>query len=174
MSGSFKNQKKFKNILINPNLRYSELPSFGLYAEQVIEFINKHLEDFIVSDVKLITTTMINNYVKNKVLPPPIKKKYYKDHIIYLIVITILKQVLSISDIAKLIEKQKEQYTLEKAYNFFCSELDLALQSTFGSRNFAESTTAQKATELSEVVRSALLSFTNKIYVCKSLCLNLL
>ena len=53
---------------------------------------------------------MINNYAKNDLLPPPIRKKYSKDHIILLIFIYYLKNILSISDIQTLLEPLKERF----------------------------------------------------------------
>jgi hypothetical protein len=47
---------------------------------------------------------MINNYTKNKLLPPSEKKKYSQGHLILLIYIYYLKNVLSISDIQTLLE----------------------------------------------------------------------
>ena len=55
-------------------------------------------------DDKTLTKTMINNYTKNKILPPPEKKKYSKEHIIMLISIYYLKNIASISDIRKLLD----------------------------------------------------------------------
>ena len=59
---------------------------------------------------KILTKTMINNYAKNDLLPPPVKKKYSKDHIILLIFIYYFKSVLSINDIQTLLEPLKERF----------------------------------------------------------------
>ena len=71
-------------------------------------------------DDKIITKTMINNYVKQGIMPAPEKKKYGKTHIAYLMVICILKQVYSIGDIGKLISETTRYFELSKAYNRFC------------------------------------------------------
>ena len=39
---------------------------------------------------------MINNYVKHNIINPPVNKKYNKEHMAYLFVIFILKQIYSI------------------------------------------------------------------------------
>ena len=112
---------------------------------------------------------MISNYVKQKIIPPPVKKKYDRDHIVYLIVIGIFKQILNISDIGILIKRQRRLYPVDVAYNFFCTELENALKATFCTRDFSMPTSAQKVTKLSELVRSALLAFANKVYIKKNI-----
>ena len=48
--------------------RYEEFPDIGLYMEQVIEILHSNLNPFATSqDEKLITSTMVNNYVKQKI-----------------------------------------------------------------------------------------------------------
>ena len=81
-------------------IRWEELPDFGVYSDQVLSIIEKQLV-FLNSgtDERIITPAMINNYVKLKVIDRPIKKKYYKHHIANLIVITLLKQVLPLTDV---------------------------------------------------------------------------
>ncbi len=77
-----------------------ELPNIDLYMDQVTTFMDFHLEaSKRYSEDKLLTKTMINNYTKNELLPPPNKKKYSKDHMYLLILIYYLKSVLSITDI---------------------------------------------------------------------------
>ncbi|WP_288153450.1 DUF1836 domain-containing protein, partial [uncultured Sharpea sp.] len=58
-------------------LRWQELPDFDLYMDQVIGLIEKSLSFLKLNeDDKVVTSTMINNYVKAKLVTPPIKKKY--------------------------------------------------------------------------------------------------
>lgn len=84
---------------INPE----DLPNIDLYMDQVTTFMESQLSGCKRSDDdKILTKTMINNYSKNKLLPPSDKKKYSKDHIILLIFIYYLKNFLSISDIKAL------------------------------------------------------------------------
>ena len=53
---------------------------------------------------------MINNYAKNDLLPPPIRKKYSREHILLLIFIYYYKGILSISDIQTLLKPITEKY----------------------------------------------------------------
>lgn len=89
-----------------------EIPNIDLYMDQLTTFMDERLKKTTrhPETDKILTKTMINNYAKNDLLPPPIKKKYSKDHLILLIVIYYLKNILSISDIQTLIEPLKRRY----------------------------------------------------------------
>ena len=100
------------------------LPNIDLYMDQVTTFMDtqlsstkRHEED------KILTKTMINNYDKNNLLPPPDKKKYSKDHILTLLFIYYFKSILSISDIQSILNPITDKY--------FGAESDLALQDIY-------------------------------------------
>lgn len=83
---------------------YKELPSVPLYMEQVITYVNSVLKPLSDKDKNVLTSFMVNNYVKAKIIDEPDNKKYGKNHLGYLIAISLLKQVLSISEASLLIE----------------------------------------------------------------------
>lgn len=88
-----------------------ELPNIDLYMDQVTTFMDFHLESSKrYSEDKLLTKTMINNYTKNELLPPPNKKKYSKDHMYLLILIYYLKGVLSITDIQSVLKPLNDRF----------------------------------------------------------------
>lgn len=87
------------------------IPNIDLYMDQVTSFIDEQLADSKRYDGdKLLTKTMINNYTKNNLLPPPTKKKYSKDHVLTLILIYYFKNILSISDIQSILEPITDKY----------------------------------------------------------------
>ncbi len=89
-----------------------EMPNIDLYMDQLTTFMDERLKKTTrhpESD-KILTKTMINNYAKNDLLPPPIRKKYSKDHLILLIFIYYLKSILSINDIQTLLQPLKERF----------------------------------------------------------------
>ena len=152
--------------------RYNEISDFGIYMEQLIYFLDKHLNEFLIpGEEKYLTPSMINNYVQKKVIDAPVKKKYNKVHIAHLLVIRILKQILPIPDIANLINIALKEYPIDIAYDYFCRELETALNATFATRAFSqiEKGFVSKKTPLSENFRSAVLSFASRVYVRKSL-----
>ena len=84
-------------------VKSEDIPDMSLYMDQMTSFIDEKLESFKrEEDDKLLTKTMINNYTKNKLLPPSDKKKYTKNHVMLLILIYFYKNVLSFADIKRL------------------------------------------------------------------------
>ena len=89
-----------------------DIPKIDLYMDQVLTFLSERLRRTVRKSEadKLLTKTMINNYVKNKVLIPPVKKKYGRDHILLLMLIYYMKSFLAIDDIRKIVEPVSEKY----------------------------------------------------------------
>lgn len=88
------------------------IPNIDLYMDQVTTFIESALSGCKRNkNDKILTKTMINNYAKAKIFPPPQKKKYTKNHIMLLIMIYHLKSILSISDISRLLKPVTEELT---------------------------------------------------------------
>ena len=85
---------------------WEAIPDFGLYMDQVIVLLEQYLS-FIPSPAgtkeHFVTSSTINNYVRLKIMPAPVKRKYHRVHIAYLIMILTMKQSLSISDVQKVI-----------------------------------------------------------------------
>lgn len=88
-----------------------DIPNIDLYMDQVTTFMDRHLKSSKrYSEDKLLTKTMINNYTKNELLPPPSKKKYTKEHMFLLIFIYYFKNILSINDIQSIFNPLTERY----------------------------------------------------------------
>ena len=101
------------------NVKYimpDDIPNIDLYMDQVTTFMDKHLKSSKrYSEDKLLTKTMINNYTKNELLPPPDKKKYTKEHMFLLIFIYYFKNIMSISDIQSIFNPLTERYYGDKS-----------------------------------------------------------
>lgn len=99
---------------------WDELPQFELYMDQLLEYVNEVLAPLEITPV---TATMINNYVKKKVIFPPIKKKYSNVQIADIILITMLKSVFALD----LIRQGMNQITIsmypKRAYNYYVEEV---------------------------------------------------
>lgn len=108
--------KKFLGEILNglkgiDYVKPEEIPNIDLYMDQVTTFIESQLAPSNHrKDGKLLTKTMINNYAKNDLLPPPEKKKYNKDHMLTLIFIYYFKSVMSISDIQSIMNPITDKY----------------------------------------------------------------
>ena len=96
-----------------------DIPNIDLYMDQVTTFMDEKLQMTTRNpgEDKILTKTMINNYAKNDLLPPPVKKKYSREHMMILIMIYYLKGVLSFNDIQELLAPLTERY-FDKAEGF--------------------------------------------------------
>ncbi len=88
-----------------------DIPSIELYMDQVTTFMDRYLsKNKRTEEDKTLTKTMINNYTKNDLLPPPNKKRYSKEHIILLIYIYYFKNVVTINDIQVVLQPLIDNY----------------------------------------------------------------
>ena len=92
-------------------VRSADIPNIELYMDQVTSFMNDHLQNSRrFEDDKILTKTMINNYAKNKLLPPPIKKRYSKEHLFVLVFIYYMKGFFSLSDIQTILKPVTDRF----------------------------------------------------------------
>lgn len=69
-----------------------DIPNIDLYMDQVTTFMDEQLDSTKrYKEDKILTKTMINNYTKNNLLPPPVKKKYSRSICCFSFLSTILK-----------------------------------------------------------------------------------
>lgn len=105
-----------------------EIPNIDLYMDQVTTFMDEHLAACRrTDDDKILTKTMINNYTKNDFLPPPVKKKYSKEHMYLLIFLYYFKNVLSINDIQKIFKPLTEMFYSNKSEHVSMEEIYRAI-----------------------------------------------
>ncbi|MBP5324782.1 MAG: DUF1836 domain-containing protein [Pseudobutyrivibrio sp.] len=98
-----------------------DIPNIDLYMDQVLTFLNQELGTVReVNEDKAMTKTMINNYTKNQILPPPEKKKYSREHMLNLIFIYYFKNFLGLKDIKSILDPINEKYYSDsKGVDFF-------------------------------------------------------
>lgn len=110
--------------------RWNELPEIDLYMDQVVSFLQMKLSAFdgIASDSP-VTATMINNYVKQDLIDPPVNKKYSRSHIAKLMIIFILKKVMSIPEISDTLYCINNIVNFEEGYNTFCEKCEKSVTS---------------------------------------------
>ena len=107
--------------------RWEELPDLGLYMDQVLIVVEGALRPLFPNDPVVLTSTMVNNYVKQQVLTPSEKKKYRREHLATLITITVLKRVLSVAEIKFVLERLSKTMDVPEGYDMFCTQLERRL-----------------------------------------------
>ena len=107
---------------------WNELPKIALYMDQVIGLINQYLGFFVYdpSEEKLLTPSMVNNYVKQRLLPPPVRKKYGRKHIALLIMICTMKQTIGMAAVASMLPPDDETLIFEEYERFTASYLRIS------------------------------------------------
>lgn len=108
--------------------RWQDLPTFDIYMDQLITLVKQYLKDLFDEEDVIITNSMINNYVKMELIPKPVKKRYNREHMAYLIAITLIKQVLTISQVKDGIDFLVARMGPKGAFDLFCDEQENALQ----------------------------------------------
>ena len=155
--------KQLKDKLLkNKSASWEEFPDIGLYKDQVVAYISKQLIRF--DDNDQITSAMINNYIKDKLLPRSDGKKYSKEHLASLIEICIVKQALTVRDAGFLLQQKIEESNSELFYAKFKAMVD---QST--SEVAEQIETTWELREISDVaLQMAISSYCYKL-VCERL-----
>ena len=126
IAGKLRRWEKYLNNYQLPE--WEAIPDIGLYMEQVIALLKNYL-DYLPPELKeeqFITAAAINNYVRKKIMPEPDKKKYYRAHIAYLIIICSLKQSLSIPTLQTMIPVNLSEEELRSFYTAYAHRHSLA------------------------------------------------
>lgn len=140
---------------------WDNLPDIELYMDQVIYLLNQYLEKDINSP---ITQSMINNYVKLKTIPAPIKKRYSKTHMAYLIIVCTLKQILSISTIQKIVPVDMEQEEIKNLYSSFITNRQKSMEYALNLTKIISDNNGCKNTE-----NDIIMQFSNTAEIFKML-----
>ncbi len=136
---------------------WDALPDISLYMDQIISYMPRQLIRY--GEGEALTPAMVNNYIKDGMLPRAEGKRYSRTHLGYLTAICVLKQVLSVKDVNRLLHLGDTGRDNRELYAFFCRELDQALNETAESldENVAEDDLAALALSL------ALRSYADKL-----------
>lgn len=138
---------------------WEELPDFELYMDQVILLTTRVLAPIVPHFT--LTPAMVNNYVKQKVMPAPLKKRYTKVHLSYLIRITLLKQILSLPEINAILSFSCKKESEQDCYMFF---VHLQQQSFAQVSGTLKQGIKQEQTEACFLLQNIVLSLTYKLY----------
>ena len=141
--------------------RYHDIPDVGLYLDQVVKYIGQYLN--VLGEVG-ITASMISNYVKKGLVDSPVKKQYDRQRIAYLFFIAVVKNVLSLDNLALFIALQKRTYAPQRAYDYFCEELENVLSYVFGLKETLD-VVGYDSSDEKRMLRSAIIAVAHKAYL---------
>lgn len=102
---------------------WDNLPDIDLYMDQVVSYLPRQT---VGGKAPTITSAMINNYVKDGLLPRACGKRYHKEHLGYLTAIGLLKNVLTVKDMKLLLGAIVVEGEEERQYNRFLQMVDEA------------------------------------------------
>ena len=138
-------------------LDWEGLPDLELYMDQVITYMPR--QQVVPGPDEQLTSSMINNYIKEGLLNRAKGKKYTREHLAYLTAICVLKRVLSVKDTALLLKTEIGEGDIPAFYEKYRAVLDQSLCLTV--ERLPEDT---EPTALADAaLRFAIASYANKL-----------
>lgn len=125
-------QDRTRKILGHRGAPEESIPDIALYMDQVTGYLDRVLGDAVCErDAPALTRTMINNYVKSRVVPRPLKKRYQREHLMVLLVLFYLKNVLSLAEIQTFLARFGDsQKKADSLYRMFLEVQEEVMQET--------------------------------------------
>ena len=112
---------------------WEDLPDIALYMDQVISYMPRQLINFKEDDQ--LTSAMVNNYIKDGLVPRADGKRYGPVHLGYLTAVCAMKKVLSVKDMRAMLDSVPDSKEPEAIYNYFSRALDTALSEAAANLN---------------------------------------
>lgn len=135
---------------------YYDFPDIDLYMDQVLSYLSR--QQTALSDSEKLTSAMVNNYIKEGLLPRANGKRYSREHLAYLSIISRLKQVLSVKEIDLLLKQDMQQTQIDDYFEDFTELLKSALNELISvMERYTETTLPSTA------MRLAINAYINKI-----------
>ena len=163
--------------------RIREMPRIELYLDQLLTLVSQELEFMQVPGETPVTGSMVNNYVKQGVIPAPRKKRYTRRHVAALLFVCAFKRVFSIAQVKSLMAMIYESdVDLSWLYDESCALLERSLAACFSPDDPSEDAvdpgldlgeSAEKNLDpvLARLIEAAVASLATKVYVEQTLLL---
>ncbi len=129
--------KMFKENRPEP---WNNIPDIDLYMDQILSYMTRQHLGLEVNEN--LTSSMVNNYTKQGLMPRAKGKRYNREHIAYLTAICLLKQVVSVSDTKTLLDYQIKDSEIRRFYEKYTQILDEEL---INVDNLIRTTTSKKS-----------------------------
>lgn len=105
---------------------WDALPDIALYMDQVVSYLRRQTIGVGEDDDAPMTSAMINNYIKDGLLPRANGKRYSREHLVYLTAISLLKNVLSVKDMKLLLGSEVAPGSEQEFYRAFLERVDIS------------------------------------------------
>lgn len=112
---------------------WDALPDIALYMDQLISYMPRQLIRF--DDSESLTAAMVNNYIKDGIMPRAEGKRYGREHLAYLTAICALKNVMSMKEMNAIFSSAEDvsrfhghDPSVERWYEVFLASLDKCLR----------------------------------------------
>ena len=162
--------------------RVEEMPRIELYLDQVLSFVSENLSFMALPGEELITSSMVNNYVKQRVIPAPQRRRYTRRHVASFIFVCTLKRVLSISEVKTLYDACVDRgVNVASTYDVLVATLEETLARRFAVDEDERAIPAtphvpltdvngvEVAPDLSRLMSAAVEAVADKVYVEQTL-----
>ena len=167
-------EKTIEAVFADRDIMPDEVPQLDLYMDQVLTLFDQCLSGSKrTPEDKLLTKTMVNNYVKQKVVPAPRRKRYTRRHVASLLFVTAMKRVYSIGQIASMMGMiDRSDVDVSALYDEVVALLEQSLAQRFcDGAPAAEPRLTEAPAELAHVLEAAVASLAAKVYVEQTLAL---
>ena len=101
---------------------WEAIPNFGVYMDQVVTLLEQYFSFLPDGGERIVSSSAINNYVRLKIMPAPVKRKYYRTHLAYLLMILPMKQSISIADIPRILPVDTGESGVRAAYEDYVAQ----------------------------------------------------
>lgn len=162
--------------------RVAEMPRIELYLDQVLTLVADELSFMALPNEQLLTGSMVNNYVKQRLMPAPKRKRYNSEQLATLLFICAFKRVYSIAQLAQIMEMvHAAGVDMEALYDEVCAALESSLAEQFAvGPDFVAPVIEPRirpvndageevAPELARLLEAAVASLAAKVYVEQTL-----
>ena len=152
------------------------LPDIGLYMDQVITLMDRTFSPALPKGE--MTKSMVNNYVKQRVVPAPRRRRYTRRHVATLTFVCAFKRVFSINEIKALYEACiDEGVNVASAYDELAGALEQAVAQRFEGEGalatprvtLVGASGAEVAPGISRVMAAGVEAVADKVFVERSL-----
>ena len=126
---------------------WDELPDLALYMDQLVSYMPRQLIRFGTEEI--LTSAMVNNYIKDGLVPRAEGKRYSRAHLAFLTAVCALKKVLSVKDISVLLEAVRNDRPAQELYADVTRVMDDALGQT--AHSLDDQTPAEQLPQLPQL-----------------------